>query len=150
MEVTGFNKDGSISITLNGVSMTVPDDMGNRHRQMIAEWEGEGNTIPPYEDPGQPVPHTVTRWQLIEGLATVGWITEQEALDAASVGAMPAAVEAVISSLPEEDQFKAKMKWINFQNALRDDPLVAALANAQGKTEDEVDEFFRLCASLGV
>jgi hypothetical protein len=25
--------------------------MGNRHRRMIAEWEAEGNTIPPYVPP---------------------------------------------------------------------------------------------------
>lgn len=26
--------------------MTVPDDPANRHRQIIADWEAEGNTIP--------------------------------------------------------------------------------------------------------
>jgi hypothetical protein len=31
--------------------MSIPDDMGNRHRQMIADWEDAGNTIPPYIAP---------------------------------------------------------------------------------------------------
>lgn len=49
MEIHGFTKNGSISITLDGVLMLVPDDMANGHRQMIAEWELQGNVIPPYD-----------------------------------------------------------------------------------------------------
>jgi hypothetical protein len=29
-----------------GLLWTVPDDPANRHRQDIADWEAEGNTIP--------------------------------------------------------------------------------------------------------
>lgn len=64
MEVLGYNESGSIGVTLNGVLMTVPDDMANRHRQMIYDWEfgppdeiGQRervNTIPPYEPPPPP------------------------------------------------------------------------------------------------
>lgn len=49
MEIHGFTESGSIDATIEGVRMTIPDDMSNRHRQMIAEWEAEGNTIPAYE-----------------------------------------------------------------------------------------------------
>ncbi|WLR98635.1 hypothetical protein [Shinella sumterensis] len=42
---------GEIDATIDGLRTTVPDDMGNRHRQMIAVWEAEGNTIPPYAPP---------------------------------------------------------------------------------------------------
>ena len=31
--------------------MTVPDDMGNRHRVMIQEWIDDGNTPDPYVEP---------------------------------------------------------------------------------------------------
>ena len=48
MEVIGYRHTGEIDIILNGVQMTVPDDPGNRHRQMLAEWEAAGNMIPPY------------------------------------------------------------------------------------------------------
>lgn len=51
MEVHGFTQSGSIEITIDGVRMTVPDDMANRHRQMVAEWEEAGNVIPPYTPP---------------------------------------------------------------------------------------------------
>lgn len=53
IEVIGYTEDGSIIIILDGVRMFVPDTMGNRHRQMIAKWEAEGNTIPPYVPEGE-------------------------------------------------------------------------------------------------
>lgn len=46
-----YNAFGLILVTINGQQMTVPDDMGNRHRQEIAEWEALGNVIVPYEPP---------------------------------------------------------------------------------------------------
>lgn len=48
MNVIGFNETGSIVVEIDGTTYFVPDDMSNRYRQMIAEWEAEGNTIPPY------------------------------------------------------------------------------------------------------
>lgn len=51
MEVHGYTQSGAIDVTIDGLRMTVPDDMGNRHRQMIAAWEAEGNTIPAYTPP---------------------------------------------------------------------------------------------------
>jgi len=54
MRVNGYvdPENKFISVTINGAQGSVPNDMGNRHRQMIAEWEAEGNTIPPYAAPG--------------------------------------------------------------------------------------------------
>lgn len=49
MNVIGFTESGSIRVELDGVEMNVPDDMSNRHRQLVAEWEAAGNTIPAYE-----------------------------------------------------------------------------------------------------
>ncbi|MAM60871.1 hypothetical protein [Maritimibacter sp. UBA3975] len=48
MEIHGYTQSGSIDATINGKRMSVPDAPGNRHRRMIAEWEAEGNTIPPF------------------------------------------------------------------------------------------------------
>lgn len=50
--------DGGIEATIDGVRMTVPDDLANRHRQMLAEWEAEGNTIAPYVEP-EPDPNYI-------------------------------------------------------------------------------------------
>lgn len=46
LEIHGFTVHGTIDATIDGVRCTVPNDPTNRHRQMIAEWEAEGNTIP--------------------------------------------------------------------------------------------------------
>lgn len=48
MDVHGYTEDGSIDVTIDGVRMSVPDAPGNRHRRQIAEWEADGNTIPPW------------------------------------------------------------------------------------------------------
>lgn len=54
MDIHGYTEHGSISATIDDILMTVPNDPTNRHRQMIAEWEAEGNTIPPYVPPPPP------------------------------------------------------------------------------------------------
>jgi hypothetical protein len=51
MEINGYTESGSIEVTIDDQTAFVPDDTTNRHRRMIAEWEAEGNTIPPYEPP---------------------------------------------------------------------------------------------------
>lgn len=104
---------------------------------------------PPEPEPQpDPVPFSITRRQIMTGLAVAGWITEQEALDAMATGARPAAVEAVISALPEDQQFHARMKWAGFTEAYRTDPLVLALSEAQDKTPEEIDQFFILCSQI--
>lgn len=59
MQIIGRTESGAIRIGIDGIEMLVPDAMANRHRQMIAEWEAEGNTIPPYIEPS-PIPPVVT------------------------------------------------------------------------------------------
>ncbi|NNV22096.1 DUF4376 domain-containing protein [Ochrobactrum pseudogrignonense] len=46
-----YNEHGSIVAVIDGAEMSVPDDMANRHRAMLAEWEAGGNTIEPYSPP---------------------------------------------------------------------------------------------------
>jgi hypothetical protein len=61
MEVHGYTRGGSIETTIDGARMTVPDDMGNRHRILIDEWEfvttkngtrNRVNTVPAWVPPG--------------------------------------------------------------------------------------------------
>lgn len=51
LEVLGFEANGMIGLAVDGEFVLVPDDLANRHRQMIAEWEAQGNTVPPYVPP---------------------------------------------------------------------------------------------------
>jgi hypothetical protein len=53
----------------------------------------------------------LTARQLFIGLATAGFITEEEAVEAARTGALPAAVEAAIAGLPAEAQLAARITW---------------------------------------
>lgn len=54
MIVHGFNAYGQIEATIDGQRWAFDDDLTNTHRQMVAEWEAEGNTIPPFD----PTPKT--------------------------------------------------------------------------------------------
>jgi hypothetical protein len=48
MTVIGFAAASMIEIEIDDRTYFVPNEPNNRHRQMIAEWEDAGNTIPPY------------------------------------------------------------------------------------------------------
>jgi hypothetical protein len=48
----------------------------------------------------------------------------------------------VISTLPVGEQFSAKARATRPSEIIREDPLVAALAWAEGKTSGEIDTFF--------
>lgn len=61
MEVIGYEnaEHSSIAVIVDGQRTSVPNDMSNRFRQEIAEWEGTGGIIPPYIEPS-PIPPVVT------------------------------------------------------------------------------------------
>ena len=76
MQVHGYTEFNLIEATIDGLLMTVPNDPANRHRQMIAEWEAEGNTIPAYLPSPTPEPSDeeilaqAMREEFIERMAT--------------------------------------------------------------------------------
>lgn len=55
IENANYTHDGSIIVIIDGNEMTVPNDMENRHRAMLADWEAAGNVIEPYLEP-EPTP----------------------------------------------------------------------------------------------
>lgn len=85
--------------------------------------------------------------QLIIGLVAEAWITEADG-EGWLTGTLPAAVTAVIDSLPEGQRFAAKARALRPSEVLRADPLVAAMGAAAGKTEAEIDTFFRTYAQV--
>lgn len=46
-----YTQDGAITASIDGKTVTIPDNMANRHRMAIAEWEAEGNEIAPASTP---------------------------------------------------------------------------------------------------
>jgi hypothetical protein len=133
MEIHGYTQTGSIEATIDGVRMTVPHDMANRHRQMIAEWEEQGNTIPPYvaPAPANPLAQPLDRLRF--------WLA------AASVGVSKWSVRDRIAAMPETtyDEKVAKDEAIAwFEEAKqyrRDDPLLIQLAAAEGISGESLD-----------
>ena len=65
-----FQESGMIEAIIDGTTVTVPDDMGNRHRQELAEWETAGNEIAHYV-PAAPVHWAVPKTTVVDRLKTV-------------------------------------------------------------------------------
>ena len=100
----------------------------------IAEFNARPITPPP-------IP-TITRLQFLLQAATASYITQDEALAAATTGAVPALITAVINALPSGQQFAAKVKWAAMTIVERNDPLAGAIAMALSLTSAQVDAFF--------
>ena len=67
IESAKYTLDGSIITVIDGQDTTVPNDMENRHRIMLAEWEAAGNVILAYvpepEAPAVISISAVTLWE---------------------------------------------------------------------------------------
>ena len=79
--------------------------------------------------------------QLIAGLATEEWITEAE-MDGWLAGTVPAPVAGLLAQLPAPDRYFAKARAVRPSVVMRTDPLVDALAVIEGKTPEQIDNFF--------
>lgn len=133
MNVIGFTESGMIRAEFDGDDVLVPDDMGNRHRQMIAEWEfdEEGNrvnTIPPYVAPPAPVPP----------IPRLGfWLA------AAEIGVTKAGVKAHIDAMPEGvEKQQAIVYFEDAQNYRRTDPLLNQMAEVENITQSQLDDLW--------
>lgn len=118
-----YTEQGSILAVIDGQKMTVPDDMGNRHRAALAEWELAGNTIEPYVAPHPAIPQVVSRFQARAALYGAGLLDD---------------VEAAIASADPITQ----MAWADAQEFQRNSPTILSLAAVLGLSESDVDELF--------
>jgi hypothetical protein len=133
MEVLGYTVDGLIEVTLDsGDRCFIPDDMGNRDRRQVYEWEfgppdpetGEYgprvNTIPPYTPPQ---PDADAPYRLFKSIF-INRLTEAEA----------ATMEAVLAAAEP----KLRLMFNSVEYFVSDDPLFAtmhaAVAAALGET----------------
>jgi hypothetical protein len=130
MNVIGYAENGMIRAEFDGIGLFIPDDIGNRHRQLIAEWEfnheGERvNTIPPYVAPPAPVPP----------IPRLGfWLA------AAEVGVTKAGVKAHIDAMPEGvEKQQAIVYFEDAQLYRRTDPLLNQMAELENITQSQLD-----------
>ncbi|MBB3461972.1 hypothetical protein [Rhizobium sp. BK377] len=131
--VTGFNAAGSIACVIDGEELTVPNDMGNRHRQLIAEWEEQGNKIPPFVDTASPF-HPLFPVDFKLGMLTLN--------------VTPDMVDAAIAQLEEPDRTRASIYWTSARMFYRDDVWLALIATYFGKTDDDINGAWEYAMSL--
>lgn len=108
------------------------------------DWiEGEWRPVPPAP---LPVPQSLSFAQLLIGLVAEGLLSAADARAWRDRTALPAQVQALIATLPPEQQFAAETRAMAPSAVLRSDPLVQMLAAAQGKSPEQLDDFFRAYA----
>lgn len=130
MQVYGYTETGMIRASFydDGSVTFVPDDMGNRYRQMIAEWEAEGNIIPPYVAPPSPVPP----------IPRLGfWLA------AAEIGVTKAGMAAHLAAMPEGvEKQQALVYFEDAQLYRRTDPLLNQMAALENITQSQLDDLW--------
>lgn len=101
---------------------------------------------PPPPDPL--VPEEISDRQFFQMLAISGVITEQEALDAVRVGAIPAALQTLINSLPAEQKFATEMLVSGAVVFHRTHEVVGQLGTGMGWTSEQIDELWTQASQL--
>ena len=85
--------------------------------------------------------------QLMIGLVAEQWITEEDGR-LWLTGTLPPQIISTISLIPAEQRFAATAKATRPSVVNRADPLVQMMALAQGRSDAELDDFFRAYASV--
>lgn len=103
-----------------------------------------GDQLPTEPPAADPVPESVTKRQLYRGLMQVGWL-------GATMPQIESAVNAILSQMPDPPRETARVEFFTSRDFLRANPLLVAAFKSPplSKTDAQIDEFFRLCASFG-
>lgn len=88
------------------------------------------------------VPETISDRQFFQELSVIGMCSEAEALAAVQVGQLPAAMDAIIDSLPSDQQFSARMLLTGATEFKRHHPVVSVFATAVGWDDAQTDTFW--------
>ena len=95
-----------------------------------------------------PVPEKVTETQFMRAARRVGMVTKAEAKAYLARGVIPAFVETAIAQIPADLQEEAELKIIGSDTFHRADPVFAMLIAGGAATSEQVDDLFRLAATL--
>lgn len=106
--------------------------IGDDPMQIGSGWNGSAFTPP--APPPAPLPEAVTMRQARLALLRLGLLDD---------------VEAVLGSIPDEQQRRAALLTWEYSGAVeRDNTLIAMLAPAIGLTPAQIDDLFRMAAAL--
>lgn len=94
------------------------------------------------------VPEKVTETQFMRAAVKVGIVTVAEAKAYLARGVIPEFVETAIAQIPAELQEDAELKIIGSDTFHRADPVFAMLIAGGAATSEQVDDLFRLAATL--
>jgi hypothetical protein len=98
--------------------------------------------------PPDPVPEKVTETQFMRAAVKVGIVTAAEAKAYLARGVIPAFVETAIAQIPANVRTDAELKIIGSDTFHRTDPVFAMLIAGGAATSEQVDDLFRLAATL--
>lgn len=110
-------------------------------------WSDEGPILAAPPAPA-PVPASISFSQLLIGLVSEGWITEDEGRAWRDRTGLPGVVNEVISTLPAAARFAAETRALAPSEVLRADPLVAAIGVKALKSPEDLDGFFRVYSAV--
>lgn len=85
--------------------------------------------------------------QLLIGLVAQGWLSESDG-ELWLSGTLPQPIGLLIETFPAEHRFAAKARALRPSEVVRLDPLVEALAVANGKSAEEIDQFFEVYTTV--
>lgn len=108
---------------------------------MGATWDGVNFTAPSAPTPDYST-LTLTARQFFIMLANSGYVTPQEAVEAAQTGAVPANIAAVFATLPSEQALAAQITWAKMTTVARNEPLITVVGASLSLTSEEIDQFF--------
>ena len=145
--------------TVSGGGMPAWPD--GRHLFTVHGWEGpieplvryyiDGTTMEmhPLPEPPEPVPSFISDRQFFQQLAIEGTITNSEALAAVRTGEIPSVLAIIISGIEDESsKFAAEMMLSGATQIERNHPLTSTIAFATGRSEADIDNFFREASLL--
>ncbi|MGX1786829.1 hypothetical protein ACWIGM_08840 [Bosea sp. NPDC055332] len=111
-----------------------------------SEFEASG-IVPTEFVPSPPPIVPITDRQFAHELAVRGTITEEEALDWAARGDLPAVMESAIGTLPTEARFAARMLLRGAVTYDRQHPIVDQIGAIFGYNQAEIDDLWRAAAA---
>lgn len=98
--------------------------------------------------PPPAVPDIISDRQCFQQLAILGKITQDEALAAVTVGALPKVITDGIASLPDEQQFPARMMLCGATQFQRSNPMTPVLGAFLGLDGPGLDALWQAAALL--